>query len=334
MPQLSRRTALGAFAACAASAVLALPSASAAATLAVRPGESVQAAVDAARDGDTVALAAGVYRGDLDFRGKAVHVRGVGPATVLAGSGDGPVVRFVRGEGRASVLDAVTVTGGVAERGGGIEIRGASPTILRVTVTGNRARVSGSGIQLTRSRATLYNNLIVRNGREGAGDPHGVEIVDASPLLVNNTIAHADSNGVLVRGAASHPVLRNNLIAFNGSRPPRSGPRGRGICDFGPATVLQHNLFFGNRIAAILTGGVDYATAAAAEGALATPRVASNVDGPPRFRDAAGGDYRLRPASAARHAGDPRKAYRDRDGRRNTIGHLGGPFAQPAVALP
>ena len=311
----------------------AMPAAAVAATLAVPPGERVQDAIDRTADGDTIALVAGVYPGDLDFRGKAVHVRGVGAATVLRGTGRGPVVRFARGEGRGAVLDSVTVTGGLAERGGGVYVRGASPTLVRTVIAGNRATTSGAGVHLQRSRARLFNNLVVRNLASGGGDPHGLEVIDASPLMVNNTIAHGDSNGVLVRGA-SYPILIANLMAFNGSRPAGHGPRGRGICDFGPATVLQWNLFFGNRLAAILTGGVDYATAAAAEAALGVRRVADNVDGPPRFVDAAAGDYRLRPASHARNAGPPDAAYRNADGTRNTIGHLGGPFAAPATAVP
>jgi hypothetical protein len=321
-------------AAAASTCALALVPAAGAATHQLAPGESIQAALDAAANGDVVELAAGTYRGDLDFRGKAVRVRGVGPATILLGSGRGPVVSFVRREGRGAVLDSLTVTGGQAERGGGILVVGASPTIVRTTVRDNRASVSGSGIQLTRSRARLFNNLIVRNLATGDGDPHSVEITDASPLLVNNTIAYGDSNAVLVRGASSFPILLNNLLAYNGSRPPGHGPRGRGICDFGPATVLQHNLFFANRLAAILVGGVDYARAADAEAALQTARLRGNVDGPPRFADAAAGDFRLRPKSRARNAGHPDAAYRNRNGSRNTIGHRGGPYALPAAAVP
>jgi hypothetical protein len=242
------------------------------------------------------------------------------------------VVRFARREGRGSVLDSVTVTGGRAARGGGIYVRGASPTIVRTVIADNRATISGSGVHLQRSNARLFNNLIVRN-LHLAGDPHALEVIDASPLAVNNTIAHNDSNGVLARGA-SYPILLNNVIAFNGSRPPRQKPRGRGICDFGPATVLQWNLFFGNRVAAILTGGVDYPTAAAAEKALAVGRLANNLDASPRFFDAAAGDYRLRPKSPGRRAGYPGAAYRNRNGSRNTLGHLGGPYAAPATAVP
>lgn len=205
-----------------------------AATIDVVEGESVQAAIDLAVDGDLVSVGAGTFVGDLDYLGKAIHVRGVGNATVLRGTGSTSVVRFASGEGASSVLDSVVVTGGVAAEGGGIYVRGASPTIVRNVIVENRAGSRGSGIYLEESAARVYNNLIAYNANAG-GDPHSVQIVNASPVVVNNTIVRGDSNGILVSGAASLPVIVSNLLVYNGSRPAGFEARGRGICDFGPA---------------------------------------------------------------------------------------------------
>jgi hypothetical protein len=270
---------------------------------------------------------------DVDFAGKAVVVRGAGPATVLRGTGTASVVRFASGEGPASVLEAVLVTGGQADRGGGIYVSDASPTIVRTTVIENRAVTQGSGIYLERSAARVYNNLIAHNTSAG-GDPHSVQIVDASPLVVNNTITRGDSNGILVRGA-SWPIIVSNILADNGSRPSGFEARGRGICDFGPATVIQWNLFHRNRRAALLTSdGTDYRRVRSAERAIADPRLANNLDRSPRFASAAQGDFRLRGSSRALHGGNPDPAFNDLDGGRNTIGHLGGPYAAPSEARP
>lgn len=294
-------------------------------TWSVPPGQPLQPVLDAARDGDVVALAAGTYQGDLDFRGRAVTVRGVGPATILAGTGTGPVVRFVSGEGRGSVLDAVTVTGGVALDGGGILVRDASPTILRSVVDGNRAVSRGSGIHLERSDARVANTLVVGNGSAGL-DPHSIQIAGGAPVVENNTIVRGDSNGILVAGPSA-ATIRNNVIAANGSRVDGE-VRGRGICDFATGTVIQFNVFHRNRRAALLTtGGVDYRRIRTAQHALDLPRLAGNLDGDPRFVAPRSGDYRLRPGSRAAHAGDPDPAFANRDGSRNTIGHTGGPDA-------
>ncbi|MFZ5475927.1 MAG: MopE-related protein [Myxococcota bacterium] len=116
----------------------------------VHEGESVQAAVAAA---DLCVYAyAGHYGEDLDLLGKDLFVWAVeGPdATVLTGSGEGPVVRFVRGE--SARLAGFTITGGAGEddgngrlRGGGVLVHGATPTLTDVVVTGNTADL-GAGI--------------------------------------------------------------------------------------------------------------------------------------------------------------------------------------------
>jgi len=309
-----------------------------AATLTVNPGESVQAAIVAADAGDEIRVAAGVFDEDLDFLGKAIAVVGSGPDTVIRGTGTGPVVRFAAGETAASVLDSVTVTGGLADRGGGILIVGSSPTIVRCVVTQNRARGQGSGIYLEASSAQLLNNLITYN-RSAAGDPHSVEIVNASPRVVNNTIARGDSNGIIIRGPSAAVIL-NNVLAQNGSVAP-GDRRGRGICDFsGGLAVIRHNLFHRNRIGALLTNGRDWRRIETADREIGLPRLAGNVDGAPRFT----GPIRLDPArttvssfvpaagrrsSRAPDGGDPDPAYADVDGSRNDIGFTGGPFAAP-----
>lgn len=304
---------------------LLLTGAARAATLTVAPGESVQAALDRAADGDLIALTAGVYPGDVDFRGRAVTVRGVGATTVLAGTGTGPVVRFVTGEGRSSVLDAVMVTGGVALDGGGILVRDASPTIVRCVVTANRAVSRGSGIHLERANARVANTLFLANRTAGL-DPHTVQVAGGAPVVENNTIVRGDSNGILV-GGGSTATIRNNVVASNGARVDGE-VRGRGICDFGAATVIQYNVFHQNRRAALLTtGGTDYRRIRAAQRALDDPRIAGNLDGDPRFVAPRMGDYRVRAGSRAIGAGHPDPAFANRDGSRNTIGHTGGPDA-------
>ncbi len=316
-------------------AVLVVAAVARATTVPVAAGESIQAAIRAAAPGDTIAVAAGTFDGDLDFEGKAVVVRGAGPTTVLRGSGTTSVVRFASGEEPGSVLDSVTVTNGTADLGGGIVIVGASPTIVRTWIVGNAARTSGGAIYLERAAPRLYNDVVAFNTSIAGADTHAIHLVDASPTIVNNTITHDDANGIFVSGLASFPTIVGNILAFNGGHPKGKPARGRGICDLGPATVIRWNLFFKNRKAAILTSGnVDYRLIRSAEHAIDDPRLADNLDAPPRFVSVKKMDFALRPGSRARHGGDPDAAFADRDGGRNTIGHLGGPYASPSTALP
>lgn len=304
-----------------------------AATIPVAPGQSLQAAIDDAVDGDEVVLAAGEYLGDIDFAGKAITVRGVGPASVVRGTGTGPVVRLASGEGLTSVLDSVTVTGGLSTDGGGILIVRSSPTILRASITANRAVSAGSGVYIDGTGGSaapeLRNNLVTFNTNAG-GDPHSIQVRNATPMIVNNTIYGGDSNGILLSGAISGgTVIMNNVIAVNGM--PSRDRRGRGICDFSSGAFIQHNVFWRNRVSAILTRGRDFRSIRAAERILDAPGLAHNTDRSPHFVNVKPRrgplDFRLRPTSRVRDTGNPDPAFDDRDGTRNDPGHTGGPFA-------
>jgi hypothetical protein len=319
-------------------ALLAHASVTRAATLPVLPGASVQAAIDAAAPGDVVLLAAGTHAGDIDFAGKAITVAGEGPGSILRGSGTGPVVSFTTGEGATSVLANLTVTGGLAERGGGIHVAGASPTIVGNVIIANRARTQGSGVYVEASSAALRNNLIAFNATAG-GDPHSVEIQAAAPSIINNTIAHGDSNGLILRDASA-AIVMNNIIAYNGSRV-EGDRRGRGICDFsGGLAVIHYNLFHRNRVGALLTNGTDFRRIRRAEREIGLPRLLGNLDGRPGFRnrraraadEVSPDDFTLVEDGRATDAGNPDPAFDDLDGTRSDLGFTGGPLAPAWLA--
>jgi hypothetical protein len=303
------------------------------------PGDfaSIQAAIDAAVDGDEVQVAPGTYLERLDFGGKAIAVIGSGATSVLDGAGAGSVVTFDSGEGPASVLDSFTITGGDAMMGGGVRIVGASPTVRRNVIRENAAEARGSGVYVEGAIAAphIHNNLVIYNHHR-LGDPHAIQAAGASPVIENNTIVRNDSNGILLAGTGTATVV-NNILAWNGSYVADAGPRGRGICDFTVGSIVRYNSFFRNRVAALLRGGVDYRRIRVAEATLADPNLAGNLDGNPRLtrrrpprdaEDAVLGDFALSTTipSPLLQAGDPDSAQQNTDGTRNTIGHTGGRF--------
>lgn len=319
-------------------AAFAVATSSDAATILVNPGESIQAAIDGASPGDRIEVMPGTYVEDIDYGGKAVTVVGTGPDTVLQGTGAGSVVTFASGETASSVIDSMVIRDGVAMRGGGIYVFQASPTIVRNIVVDNQASHQGSGIHIEQSSALVQNNLVVYNFNSQL-DPHAIEVQDADPTIVNNTILRNDSNGIILRGATSATV-KNNLIGRNGSR-----GRGRGICDFSPSSEISYGLFWRNRRSALLTGGRDFGKIRKAQLLFGPPQLVGNVDGnpelllrkPPKLGSKKRGDLTVADMAAlfrpnpdgrrqrAIDAGDPDPLYDDRDATRNDIGFTGGP---------
>lgn len=302
-----------------------------AAIIVVNPGESIQAAIDAANSGDVVSVAPGIYDEDIDLVGKGITILGAGAESIIRGTGNGPVVTISSGEGSDSVLDSLLITGGLADRGGGILIQGSSPTIARTIIFNNRARMQGSGVFIQASNALLTNNLIVYNAT-GGGDPHSVEVADAAPQLINNTIARGDSNAIILRGN-SPALVMNNVLALNG---------GRGICDFSTdgSAVIHYNDSFRNQRGALLTDHKNFRFIRRAEHQIGLPRLQGNRDGSPGFivtlpsrNPSASGvtvqDFTLSTTrhSTALHAGNPDPIFNNQDGTRNTLGFTGGPEA-------
>lgn len=167
-------------------------------SLRVRPGQSIQRAIDAApRTGATLCVAPGTYTGLINFKGKPINlVSSGGPGvTFLDGGGAGPVVTFASGEGKNSILNGFTVRNGKAAYGAGVYIKEASPTIRNSILTRNAAI-----------------------GEFGKGGGIGVFGVWAHPSITctqlrGNTADYA--GGGLASSYSANPYLRSNLFEGN-----------------------------------------------------------------------------------------------------------------------
>ena len=122
---------------------------------------TIQGAIQAASNGDTILVTSGTYTENIDFQGKAITVEGAAAATTIlqGGSAPGAVVKFVSGEGRSSVLSNFTIQGGVP-----------------ATVP------DAGGIFIYRASPTIQNNIIQKNIGCGIGG------FDSSPLIAGNLI--------------------------------------------------------------------------------------------------------------------------------------------------
>lgn len=188
---------------------------------------TIQAAIDAAEDGDTVQVAAGTYYENIAIS-KAVNVIGEGRDRTFLGTGSGWPADAVR-----ITADGLTFSG--FHVNGGIICYGASPVVEHNTITNTGANYYGiyadydfgrhryanpviqnnlimncpDGIQLFWSRAVIRNNVIVLNSA------YGVNVSWAWPVIENNTIANNGIAGIQ-NFYYSYATIRNNIIAGNG----------------------------------------------------------------------------------------------------------------------
>ncbi len=198
------------------------------------PGDhpTIQSAIDAAVAGDTVLVAPGTYFENINFRGKAITVESdQGPeVTIIDGNLAGSVVTFSSGEGPASVLRGFTLQRGNAsgiygDYGGGVRIKGSSPTIQGNIITNNTACGSGGGIEAEFSSARIEGNLITNNtqslpcsGGPGGG---GISVLGAGQTQIIDNIIEANSwgffggfgGGITLFGGT--PTVRGNVIRGN-----------------------------------------------------------------------------------------------------------------------
>lgn len=242
---------------------------------------TIQAAIDAAQDGDTVEVGPGIYRETIDFLGKAITVRSIrGPEwTIIDGSravdlDRSSVVVFRSGEGPDSVLEGFTITGGRGMLDRGFEplppdaTATIGPVLESISVVGSSTRYGhGGGIFCLHSSPTILRNEIVGNQALGQNlAPQGTTSyafgcgggifcgVGSAPTIDGNRIAWnqaLDAGGGIFCDEGSDPLIGNNLIHDNTAR------RGGGIFSIADleAPILVHDTIFANT-ATLYGGGI------------------------------------------------------------------------------
>ncbi len=238
------------------------------------PGDygTIQAAIDAAGDGDEVVIADDTYTGDgnrdLDFSGKAITVRSASGDPALCVIDCGGTVEephrgfyFHSGEEAESVVDGLTIINGYAPLesvgdgsysvGGAICcVNASSPTVRRCVLRSNYAfgddpatagGFGGGAICCWASDPTIEYCWISDN--ETGDDGAGVFCYSSSATLLACVIAGndaGDSGGGVYCRYGGAPQLRSCLV--HGNRADHGGDkRGGGVFCRDGASVLLEN---------------------------------------------------------------------------------------------
>jgi uncharacterized repeat protein (TIGR01451 family) len=208
---------------------------------------SIQAAVDAADDGDVIKVAAGTYMDVNDYGGlaqvvyvsKTVTIRG-GYTTAFTEPPNpeaNPTTLDAEGQGRvlyimgniSPTIEGLRITGGDAaglgggpgggDAGGGVCLDHSAAMLISNTVTGNSA-YEGGGLYLGTSNATLVNNTVTANWTVGwGGGGGGLYLHHSDATLSNNTVsANVTANDCVGGGLylqESAATLDGNVVSDN-----------------------------------------------------------------------------------------------------------------------
>ena len=163
---------------------------------------SIQSAIHASSNGDTVLVHPGTYVENINYIGKSIRVCSLEATTgdstyisrtIIDGNRNGPCVAFLNAEQNAT-LRGFTLTNGTGyiandehTRGGGVLIRntymtGSSISLTNCEITGNYAGL-GAGISSTNASLCLSGLNIHHNYSLAQGG--GIHIVGASTIVPN-----------------------------------------------------------------------------------------------------------------------------------------------------
>ncbi|HGY56905.1 MAG TPA: T9SS type A sorting domain-containing protein [Caldithrix abyssi] len=150
---------------------------------------TIQAAIDASADGDTVLVQPGTYVENLNFNGKNITLtsqflftqdKADIQNTVLDGGQNGSVVLFVNEEDSTAKLCGFTITNGSAYyttpdvstagyNGGGIYCSESSPILKNLVITGNSVEAFGGGIFCNNAYPRIISCKFLENAASSGG---------------------------------------------------------------------------------------------------------------------------------------------------------------------
>lgn len=221
----SRLTALAGGVMCCVLAMFATP-ALAQVTYTVDPGgsgdfETVQAAISASVDGDTVELVPGTYRERINLLGKKITVRGSTGLSFLhiiskPETGSGRLVSMNGGEDANTVLDGMTIRQSTE---GGLYLNNASPTIRNCRFVENTVGDQGGAVSINGTSTPRFEDCeFSDNAASGGTNIRGGAIfmtgsgVDATfvDCAFNRNLSRANQNESRADGGGDLPAVRKS----------------------------------------------------------------------------------------------------------------------------
>ncbi|MBN2699405.1 MAG: right-handed parallel beta-helix repeat-containing protein [Bacteroidales bacterium] len=232
--------------------------------------ETIQEAIDASQNGDTILVADGVYKGDIHFWGlDSIIVKsesGAEYCVIDCHNESFPIAFALSGIDQKSIIEGFTIKNASM----GIWAYGNSaPTIKNniidscevgincgsmaiPAIISNKITNCRGGIYLSYSDAVVANNIINNNIADKGS---GIYCENSSPLIINNTLVEnyrtddeKPGGGIYIKN--SSPGIINNIIAFS---------NGMGIVSVGEGSApdILYNDIYGNEAGNVFAGDTE-----------------------------------------------------------------------------
>jgi parallel beta-helix repeat protein len=219
---------------------------------------TIQAAVNAASEGDTVQVGAGTYAEHILISGKAIKLAGAGAGqtTIDATQAGRPVTISTTGTGQV-IVSGFTLKNGLvnwdnhamlgAGQGGGVYAEYANVTLRNNVITNNLGCL-GTSIGTLEVTMTMTRNRIENN--QGNHDCGQQSVIirgnrGAESTVSGNVIQNHNVTGLMLQGAGnivvSNNILRNNVADWD-----NFGLEHGGLLSLYTELTLTNNLFAGN----------------------------------------------------------------------------------------
>ncbi len=252
---------------------------------------SIQSAINDSDDEDVIEVSPTTHYEAIDFKNKAVTLRGFDPydrgvvaATIIDGDdARSAVITFNDGENSNSIVEGITLTGG---KYGVSCSSSASLVIANCIIENNKSH----GIYCSSGSPEIMYNEIRFNGRDG------INSSAITPLTVKNNLVYDNKrDGMEFNSATLAGVVRNNTIVNNS---------GYGIyVSSGMAPAISNCILWGNKKNDLEGCNATYSCIEDEDVG------AGNISNYPSFVDAENKVFHLNGDSQCIDAGDPNGDY-------------------------
>ncbi len=177
------------------------------------PFDTIQEAIDVAKDGARVVVRPGIYREHVNLKGKKLQLNAVdplnpqsGPCATINGTDSGPAVLIPSGSGTLCGLSGFILTQGKGPMGAALTCTGSSPTLRNCLIVGNRSTdPNGAAACFSQSQAVLINCTLADN----YGGPQGAALTLCdSNVVVTDCILWGNNPCEILCDDTSRPTLQ------------------------------------------------------------------------------------------------------------------------------